>query len=68
MTHHYRFKPYEEEHDGLYHEGGDEVWADIRALDDYIDRVKERIKLGVYSEERDGDLLAVLEEIERILR
>lgn len=27
-----------------------------------------RIKLGVYDEERDGDLLAVLEEIERILR
>jgi hypothetical protein len=26
------------------------------------------LRMGVYSEERDGDLLAVLEEIERILR
>lgn len=52
-----------------YEDGtGDEVWADIRHLDDYIDRVKERIKIGNWDEERDGDLLAVLEEIERILR
>lgn len=34
----------------------------------YIRAKVGRIKLGVYSEERDGDLLAVLEEIERILR
>lgn len=27
-----------------------------------------RIKLGVYDEARDGDLLIVLEEIERLLR
>lgn len=26
------------------------------------------LRIGVYSEERDGDLLTVLEEIERILR
>lgn len=49
-------------------EDNGEVWADIRALDDYIDRVKERIKIGTWDGERDGDLLAVLEEIERILR
>lgn len=34
----------------------------------YIRAKLSRIKLGVYSEERDGDLLAVLEEIERKLR
>lgn len=34
----------------------------------YIRAKVNRIKLGVYSEERDGGLLAVLEEIERILR
>lgn len=28
----------------------------------------DRLRMGVYSEERDGDLLAVLEEIERTLR
>lgn len=35
---------------------------------DLIDEVLVRIRLGVYDEERDGNLLAVLEEIERILR
>lgn len=34
----------------------------------YIRAKVGRIKLGVYDEERDGDLLAVLEEIERLLR
>lgn len=34
----------------------------------YIRSKISRIKLGVYDEDRDGDLLAVLEEIERILR
>lgn len=34
----------------------------------YVYRKLGRIRLGVYDEERDGDLLAVLEEIERILR
>lgn len=29
---------------------------------------KRRILLGIYDEEHDGDLLTVLEEIERILR
>lgn len=33
-----------------------------------VDVLIGRIKLGVYDEERDGDLLVVLEEIERILR
>lgn len=28
----------------------------------------DRLRMGVYDEERDGDLLAVLEEIEGILR
>lgn len=46
----------------------DEVWVDIRGLDDYLDGLKKRIRLGVYDESRDGDLLTVLEEIERILR
>lgn len=45
-----------------------EVWADIRDLYAYLERVKTRLTLGVYNEERDGDLLTVLEEIERILR
>lgn len=45
-----------------------EVWVDIRKLDDYLEDLKKRIKLGVYDESRDGDLLNVLEEIERILR
>ena len=34
----------------------------------YIHDKLSRIKLGVYREEHDGDLLTVLEEIERILR
>ena len=34
----------------------------------YIHAKLSRIKLGLYREEHDGDLLAVLEEIERILR
>jgi len=34
----------------------------------YVQDRTRRIKLGVYDEDRDGDLLAVLEEIERILR
>lgn len=34
----------------------------------YIQAKLNRIKMGVYDEERDGNLLTVLEEIERILR
>lgn len=34
---------------------------------EFVEAKLSRIKLGVYDEERDGDLLAVLEEIERIL-
>lgn len=34
----------------------------------YIHAKLSRIKLGLYREEHDGDLLTVLEEIERILR
>lgn len=49
--------------------------APIRDLHDWVTNVAElvldyriRILLGTYDEERDGDLLTVLEEIERILR
>lgn len=34
----------------------------------YIHAKLSRIRLGLYREEHDGDLLTVLEEIERILR
>lgn len=34
----------------------------------YVTSKIARIRLGVYSEEQDGDLLAVLEEIERMLK
>ena len=34
----------------------------------YIHAKLSRIKLGLYREDHDGDLLTVLEEIERILR
>lgn len=35
---------------------------------DVVQSKLSRIKLGLYREEHDGDLLTVLEEIERILR
>lgn len=35
---------------------------------DVVQSNLSRIKLGLYREEHDGDLLTVLEEIERILR
>lgn len=37
-------------------------------LEDIVDEKLARIRLGVYSEEQDGTLREILEEIERILR
>lgn len=34
----------------------------------YVTSKVARLRLGVYDESREGDLLTVLEEIERILR
>lgn len=50
------------------HEENGEVWVDIRALDEYLEGKLARIRLGVYSEEQDGSVQEILEEIERILR
>lgn len=54
----------EEEHCDTDHED----LIDPEPAERYIHAKLIRIKLGVYNEERDGDLLTVLEEIERILR
>lgn len=46
-------------------------WELLNWVEDVADLVldyRTRILLGTYEEERDGDLLTVLEEIERILR
>lgn len=45
-----------------------EVWVDIRDLEDFLGEKLARIRLGVYSEEQDGSVQEILEEIERILR
>lgn len=49
-------------------EDNGEVWSDIRELYAYVTSKVARLRLGVYDESREGDLLSVLEEIERILR
>ncbi len=49
-------------------EDNGEVWSDIRELYAYVTSKVARLRLGVYDESREGDLLTVLEEIERILR
>lgn len=52
-------------------------WADrsrgdvldfLDCVDDIVEDKLARIRLGVYSEEQDGTLQEILEEIERILR
>lgn len=40
----------------------------IGNVEEFVFSRIDRIRLGVYSEEHDGDLLTVLEGIERILR
>ena len=37
-------------------------------IEDIVDEKLARIRLGVYSEEQDGNVQEILEEIERILR
>lgn len=53
--------------EGIEPAGDGEWWLDIWDMYAYVTSKIARLRLGVYDEERDGDLLAVLEEIERIL-
>lgn len=46
----------------------DEDWVDVTALSGFLDRKVSKLRMGTYDVEREGDTLAVLEEIERILR
>lgn len=40
----------------------------VRDVADYVEGRISRIKMGLYSEEHDGSLLEVLEEIEGMIR
>lgn len=46
----------------------DEDWVEVTALSGFLEQKLSRLRMGVYDVEREGDTLAVLEEIERILR
>lgn len=46
----------------------DEDWVEVTALSEFLDRKLSKLRMGTYDEQRDGNLLEVLEEIERILR
>lgn len=45
-----------------------ESWLEITALYEYVTSKIARLRLGVYDEDREGDILAVLEEIEGMVR
>lgn len=43
-------------------------WEKLGLIEESVYSRIDRIRLGTYNEQRDGNLLEVLEEIERILR
>lgn len=46
----------------------DEDWVEVTALSEFLERKLSKLRMGVYNAERDGNLLEVMEEIERVLR